>query len=174
MPYTKAKDNSTKALAVMAIAYILEEGEQNELIVADDSMIHYVLAMFSEAMDCSNKVSLESFSVEELAQGLGSLANHYVYKQIIVRHGALQLLVRLMKEGDDKETYWAIRCIRTLAFNDDNIKERIKKEPGAISTIQQLQSHDVQEVRQAAENVLYIIRRSETCPRHLSLSTTTH
>ncbi|XP_077985115.1 uncharacterized protein LOC144439756 [Glandiceps talaboti] len=156
-PYTKSTDKTVKALSVMAIAYIMEEDEQNDLIVADKTLIRYVIRTFNEAINTSDKTSLEGFSVEELAQGLSSLANHDKNKKIIVEAGALPLLVQLMKEGDEKEIFCATRAVWTLGFDDDN-KGKIKQEPGAVERLEQLKSHDSQRIQQAANGALWVIQ----------------
>ncbi|XP_070537112.1 uncharacterized protein [Ptychodera flava] len=157
-PYTKSTDKTIKALAIMTIAYIVEEDEQNDLIVADNAIIQYVIRTFKEAMISSDKTSIQGFNVEELAQGLSSLANHDKNKKIIVDAGALPLLVQLMNEGDEKEIYCATEAVWTLAFNDEN-KEKITNEPNAIETLEKLRSHDNQQIQQAAHGALWVIHK---------------
>ncbi|XP_077993817.1 uncharacterized protein LOC144447616 [Glandiceps talaboti] len=184
-PYTKSTDKTVKTLSVLAIAYIIEEDEQNDLIVADET-IRFVIRTFKEVLINSSDTTSPGgfeFSVEELAQGLSSLANHDKNKKIIVEAGALPLLVQLMKEGDEKEIFCAARAVWTLGFDDDN-KGKIKQEPGAVERLAQLQSHDSQRIQQAVNGALWVIQgdnyvhgsheggedASEECRDHVMIS----
>ncbi|XP_002733107.1 uncharacterized protein LOC100368265 [Saccoglossus kowalevskii] len=151
---TLERDPETASATMTLLNTIASLADRSE-VVCNLSKLGLIELLLNEL---KRTVLLEQYSTNaELVQGMSSLVNHDKNKQIIVKQKGLKLLVKLMKEGDDKETYWATRCVWTLAFDDDN-KEKIKKEPNAISTLEKLKSHDSQEVRNAAEGALWVIQ----------------
>ncbi|XP_077993207.1 uncharacterized protein LOC144447176 [Glandiceps talaboti] len=142
----------------MTLAYVVDEGdEQSDVIAADDNLIEFLIEHFKKALASPEKTSTEAgISAEEIAQGLYSLTNNDKNKPKIVEAGVLPLLVKLIKEGDEKEQYYSTKTIWNLAFDKSN-RDKIKESSDVIETLQQLKSHESQRVQKAASGALWVI-----------------
>eukprot|EP00058_Branchiostoma_floridae_P015677 XP_002601165.1 hypothetical protein BRAFLDRAFT_75614 [Branchiostoma floridae] len=128
IPYVKADNEEVegiKTMATLTLAYVVDE--ENLGIMADPSVISFIIEIFTGAVDDESKSHL-GYSATELAMGVERLAVNDTpddnNKLTLVAEGILPPLIILMTEGDEEEQLYSIRAISQLAFHSDN-KEKI-------------------------------------------------
>eukprot|EP00058_Branchiostoma_floridae_P015678 XP_002601166.1 hypothetical protein BRAFLDRAFT_75615 [Branchiostoma floridae] len=125
IPFLKAENEAVKTMVTLTLAYVIDE--ENLGIMADPSVIRFIIEVFTQAVDNEKKSHL-GYSAAELAMGVEKLAVNDTLddnnKLTLVAEGLLPPLIKLMTEGDEEEQLHAIRAISQLAFHPDN-KEKI-------------------------------------------------
>ncbi|CAH1238555.1 Hypp5602 [Branchiostoma lanceolatum] len=154
LPWINTSDEELKTVTVMTLAYIVGE-EDNELIMTDDSVIGFILTVFTEAVD-SGSMRSQGFSAMEMAMGISQLAQNDDNKVMIVEKGALPLLVQLMETGDEEEQEQGARAVWQLAFHDAN-KDKIRAEPRLMYQLKRLKDSKNPEIAKAANGALWVL-----------------
>ncbi|XP_078572363.1 uncharacterized protein LOC144859530 [Branchiostoma floridae x Branchiostoma japonicum] len=154
LPWINTSDEELKTVTVMTLAYIVGE-EDNDLIMADDSVISFIMTVFEEAVD-SELMRSQGFSAMEMAMGISQLAQNDDNKVMIVKKGALPLLVQLMETGDEEEQEQGANAVWQLAFHDDN-KDKIRAEPRLMYQLKRLKDSKNPETAKAANGALWVL-----------------
>ncbi|XP_019613750.1 PREDICTED: uncharacterized protein LOC109461788 [Branchiostoma belcheri] len=154
LPWVSTSDEELKTVTVMTLAYIVGE-EDNDLIMADDSVIGFIMTVFKEAVD-SELMRSQGFSAMEMAMGISQLAQNDDNKVLIVEKGALPLLVQLMETGDEEEQEQGAKAVWQLAFHDDN-KDKIRTEPRLMHQLKRLKDSKNPEIAKAANGALWVL-----------------
>ncbi|XP_077996742.1 uncharacterized protein LOC144450050 [Glandiceps talaboti] len=149
-----------KSIAMMTLAYIIEEHENH--LISDHSAIEFIAKLLRDAL-CSQTGRAEGFSSMELAQGLGHLAVNDRNKTKIDSAGALPLLVEMLQRSDPTEQAAAANALWNLTF-DDAVRKKIKDNEDCILALQQLSRAENERVKSAANGALWVIGRDDRPP----------
>ncbi|XP_077984441.1 uncharacterized protein LOC144439064 isoform X2 [Glandiceps talaboti] len=163
--YLNCKHVTIQAVSVLILAYIIKD-EEVEKISTGDECIQFILKILESALSVEDEqqyhLSQEYFfDTTEIVDGLIYLAANDTNKVKFVKHGALPLLVQLLKPTcTTTEQRLAATAIWTLAFHKDN-KVRIRKEEGCIEALKRLQSSDDKSLSKACNGALWELREDD-------------
>ncbi|XP_066297280.1 uncharacterized protein [Branchiostoma lanceolatum] len=151
IPYLQAHNDRLKTSATLTLAYVINK-EENLRIVADTSVVRFIIEVFTMAVDDATKKHL-GFRATELAMGVERLAvndtSHDDNKQKLVAEGVLTPLSKLMTEGEEDEKIHAIKAITQLAFHRDN-REKIRPFIPQLKKFKRSGNSDVAKVARGA------------------------
>ena len=151
--FAKKKDPEIAALSLLTLAYLVDENT-NHLISADRKLLRFIITLLDEAWLSEDRKS-NGFSAKELAEGLSHLAINDDNKKILGQIGVIPVLIPVIKtSNEDEERACATRALWMLAF-DDNNKNKIRHEEGAMDILHQLQQSENPEVQKAAAGALW-------------------
>ena len=162
--FARKKDPKIAALSLLALAYLVDENT-NYLILADENLLSFIIILLNLAWQSEDRRRCYGFSAKELAEGLSHLAINDANKKILGQNGVIPVLISVIKtSNEDEEKASATRALWMLAF-DDNNKEKIRQEEGAMDILHQLQQSKNSEVQKAAAGALWEIEGKTA--RHL-------
>lgn len=142
-------------LALLSLAYVADE-ESNQLVLADEEILVNLTSILKKAND-SERRKFDGFSARELAEGLSHLAINDTNKRVLGQKSAIKVLVSMIKtSGDNGEKASAVKALWMLAF-DENNKNLIAQEEGALNTLRQLQHCEDPDVQKGAAGALWEI-----------------
>ena len=151
--FAKKKDREIAALSLLTLAYLVDENT-NHLISADRKLLRFIITLLDEAWLSEDRKS-NGFSAKELAEGLSHLAINDDNKKILGQIGVIPVLIPVIKtSNEDEERACATRALWMLAF-DDNNKNKIRHEEGAMDILHELQQSENPEVQKAAAGALW-------------------
>lgn len=128
----KADISNVKTTSLLIIAYLLDEGEDKEMMKMADSELKYLIADLEKSL-LSATASI--FGPQELIEGLTRIAVVDENKSKLIDQGILPLLVKSLKNSrkyDSSHQAAAAKALWTLAFNDDS-RQRIIDEKGCMN-----------------------------------------
>ena len=161
--FAKTKVRTIAALSLLTLAYLVDENT-NHLISADKNLLRFIITLLDEAWQSEDRHS-NGYSAKELAEGLSHLAINDANKNILGQNGVIPVLISVIKtSNEDEEKASATRALWMLDF-DDNNKEKIRQEEGAMDILHQLQQSENPEVQKAAAGALWEIEGKTA--RHL-------
>ena len=151
--FAKKKVPAIAAESLLTLAYLVDENT-NHLILADENLLSFIITLLDEAWQSEDRHS-NGYSAKELAEGLSHLAINDANKNILGQNGVIPVLISVIKtSNEDEEKASATRALWMLAF-DDNNKEKVRQEEGAMDTLHQLQQSKNSEVQKAAAGALW-------------------
>ena len=151
--FAKTKVRTIAALSLLTLAYLVDENT-NHLISADKNLLRFIITLLDEAWQSEDRHS-NGYSAKELAEGLSHLAINDANKNILGQNGVIPVLISVIKtSNEDEEKASATRALWMLAF-DDNNKEKVRQEEGAMDILHQLQQSKNSEVQKAAAGALW-------------------
>ena len=161
--FAKKKVPAIAAESLLTLAYLVDENT-NHLILADENLLSFIITLLDEAWQSEDRHS-NGYSAKELAEGLSHLAINDANKNILGQNGVIPVLISVIKtSNEDEEKASATRALWMLAF-DDNNKEKVRQEEGAMDILHQLQQSENPEVQKAAAGALWEIEGKTA--RHL-------
>ena len=151
--FAKKKVRTIAAPSLLTLAYLVDENT-NHLILADETLLSFIITLLDEAWRSEDRRS-GGYSVRELAEGLSHLAINDDNKNILGQNGVIPVLISVIKTSkEDEEKGSATRALWMLAF-DNNNKEKVRQEEGAMDILHQLQQSKNSEVQKAAAGALW-------------------
>ena len=151
--FAKKKVPAIAAESLLTLAYLVDENT-NHLILADENLLNFIITLLDEAWQSEDRHS-NGYSAKELAEGLSHLAINDANKNILGQNGVIPVLISVIKtSNEDEEKASATRALWMLAF-DDNNKEKVRQEEGAMDILHQLQQSKNSEVQKAAAGALW-------------------
>ncbi|XP_073253920.1 uncharacterized protein [Porites lutea] len=151
--FAKKKVPAIAAESLLTLAYLVDENT-NHLILADENLLSFIITLLDEAWQSEDRHS-NGYSAKELAEGLSHLAINDANKNILGQNGVIPVLISVIKtSNEDEEKASATRALWMLAF-DDNNKEKVRQEEGAMGILHQLQQSKNSEVQKAAAGALW-------------------
>ena len=151
--FAKKKVQAIAATSLLTLAYLVDENT-NRLILADKNLLRFIITLLDEAWLSEDRHS-NSFSAKELAEGISHLAINDANKNILGQNGVIPVLISVIKtSNEDEEKASATRALWMLAF-DDNNKEKVRQEEGAMDILHQLKQSKNSEVQKAAAGALW-------------------
>ena len=151
--FAKKKVPAIAAESLLTLAYLVDENT-NHLISADENLLSFIITLLDEAWQSEDRHS-NGYSAKELAEGLSHLAINDANKNILGQNGVIPVLISVIKtSNEDEEKASATRALWMLAF-DDNNKEKVRQEEGAMDILHQLQQSKNSEVQKAAAGALW-------------------
>ena len=151
--FAKRKVPAIAAESLLTLAYLVDENT-NHLILADENLLSFIITLLDEAWQSEDRHS-NGYSAKELAEGLSHLAINDANKTILGQNGVIPVLISVIKtSNEDEEKASATRALWMLAF-DDNNKEKVRQEEGAMNILHQLQQSKNSEVQKAAAGALW-------------------
>ena len=151
--FAKKKVPAIAAESLLTLAYLVDENT-NHLILADENLLSFIITLLDEAWQSEDRHS-NGYSAKELAEGLSHLAINDANKNILGQNGVIPVLISVIKTSkEDEEKASATRALWMLAF-DDNNKEKVRQEEGAMGILHQLQHSENPEVQKAAAGALW-------------------
>ena len=152
--FARKKDPKIAALSLLALAYLVDENT-NYLILADENLLSFIIILLNLAWQSEDRRRCYGFSAKELAEGLSHLAINDANKKILGQNGVIPVLISVIKtSNEDEEKASATRALWMLAF-DNNNKEKVRQEEGAMDILHQLQQSKNPEVQKAAAGALW-------------------
>ena len=152
--FARKKDPKIAALSLLALAYLVDENT-NYLILADENLLSFIIILLNLAWQSEDRRRCYGFSAKELAEGLSHLAINDANKKILGQNGVIPVLISVIKtSNEDEEKASATRALWMLAF-DNNNKEKVRQEEGAMDILHQLQQSKNSEVKKAAAGALW-------------------
>ena len=174
--FAKKKFPAIAATSLLTLAYLVDENT-NHLILADENLLSFIITLLDEAWQSEDRHS-NGYSAKELAEGLSHLAINDANKNILGQNGVIPVLISVIKtSNEDEEKASATRALWMLAF-DDNNKEKVRQEEGAMDILHQLQQSENSEVQKAAAGALWELEgktarhseRMESTGNHVMIS----
>ena len=151
--FAKKKVPAIAAESLLTLAYLVDENT-NHLILADENLLSFIITLLDEAWQSEDRHS-NGYSAKELAEGLSHLAINDANKNILGQNGIIPVLISVIKtSNEDEEKASATRALWMLAF-DNNNKEKVRQEEGAMDILHQLQQSKNSEVQKAAAGALW-------------------
>ena len=151
--FAKKKVPAIAAESLLTLAYLVDENT-NHLILADENLLSFIITLLDEAWQSEDRHS-NGYSAKELAEGLSHLAINDTNKNILGQNGVIPVLISVIKtSNEDEEKASATRALWMLAF-DNNNKEKVRQEEGAMDILHQLQQSKNPEVQKAAAGALW-------------------
>ena len=151
--FAKKKVPAIAAESLLTLAYLVDENT-NHLILADENLLSFIITLLDEAWQSEDRHS-NGYSAKELAEGLSHLAINDANKNILGQNGVIPVLISVIKtSNEDEEKASATRALWMLAF-DNNNKEKVRQEEGAMDILHQLQQSKNSEVQKAAAGALW-------------------
>ena len=151
--FAKKKVPAIAAESLLTLAYLVDEN-MNHLILADENLLSFIITLLDEAWKSEDRHS-NGYSAKELAEGLSHLAINDANKNILGQNGVIPVLISVIKtSNEDEEKASATRALWMLAF-DNNNKEKVRQEEGAMDILHQLQQSENPEVQKAAAGALW-------------------
>ena len=151
--FVDAKVTRIAASSLLCLACLVVE-ETNHLILADENVLNFIIRMLDEAWQTKHRRS-NGYSARELAEGLSHLAINDTNKTVLGHKGAVGVLIAVLRTSRaNEERASALRALWMLAF-DDNNKEAIRQEAGALRMLRQLEHSKNPEVQKAAAGALW-------------------
>ena len=151
--FAKKKVPAIAAESLLTLAYLVDENT-NHLILADENLLSFIITLLDEAWQSEDRHS-NGYSAKELAEGLSHLAINDANKNILGQNGVIPVLISVIKtSNEDEEKASATRALWMLAF-DNNNKEKVRQEEGAMDILHQLQQSENPEVQKAAAGALW-------------------
>ena len=174
--FAKKNVPAIAAESLLTLAYLVDENT-NHLISADENLLSFIITLLDEAWQSEDRHS-NGYSAKELAEGLSHLAINDANKNILGQNGVIPVLISVIKtSNEDEEKASATRALWMLAF-DDNNKEKVRQEEGAMDILHQLQQSENSEVQKAAAGALWELEgktarhseRMESTGNHVMIS----
>ena len=174
--FAKKKVPAIAAESLLTLAYLVDENT-NHLILADENLLSFIITLLDEAWQSEDRHS-NGYSAKELAEGLSHLAINDANKNILGQNGVIPVLISVIKtSNEDEEKASATRALWMLAF-DNNNKEKVRQEEGAMDILHQLQQSKNPEVQKAAAGALWELEgktarhseRMESTGNHVMIS----
>ncbi|XP_068740648.1 uncharacterized protein [Montipora capricornis] len=174
--FAKKKIKAIATPSLLTLAYLVDE-DTNDFILADENLLGFIIALLHEACQSENRRS-NGYSAMELAEGLSHLASNDINKKILGKKGVTSVLISLIKtSSDDEEKASATRALWILSF-DDNNKEAIRQQDGAMELLRQLQQSKDTHLQKAAAGALWELegktarhaQRIESTGNHVMIS----
>ena len=174
--FAKKKVPAIAAESLLTLAYLVDENT-NHLILADENLLSFIITLLDEAWQSEDRHS-NGYSAKELAEGLSHLAINDANKNILGQNGVIPVLISVIRtSNEDEEKASATRALWMLAF-DDNNKEKVRQEEGAMDILHQLQQSKNSEVQTAAAGALWELEgktarhseRMESTGNHVMIS----
>ena len=154
LDFAKKNVPAIAATSLLTLAYLVDENT-NHLILADENLLSFIITLLDEAWQSEDQRRCYGYSAKELAEGLSHLAINDDNKKILGQIGVIPVLISVIKTSkEDEEKASATRALWMLAF-DDNNKEGIRQEEGAMDILHKLQQSENPEVQKAAAGALW-------------------
>ena len=154
LDFAKKKVPEIAVPSLLTLAYLVDENT-NHLILADKNLLSFIITLLDKAWQSDDRRRCYGYSAKELAEGLSHLAINDDNKKILGQIGVIPVLISVIKtSNEDEEKASATRALWMLAF-DDNNKEKIRQEEGAMDMLHQLQQSENSEVQKAADGALW-------------------
>jgi len=152
--FAKKKVAAISAPSLLTLAYLVDENTSH-LISADENLLSFIITLLDEAWQSEDRHS-NGYSAKELAEGLSHLAINDTNKNILGQNGVIPVLISVIKTSNEDEEIKAsaTRAFWMLAF-DNNNKEKVRQEEGAMDILHQLQQSKNSEVQKAAAGALW-------------------
>ncbi|XP_046543125.1 uncharacterized protein LOC124253410 [Haliotis rubra] len=154
LPFLKCQKTAVKMLTLLTLSYVLDES-QNDLLLADDSVFDFILIMIKQAWK-TKEHRYNGFSVLELVDGVTGLAKNDDNKKLIAKKGAVETMMKIMKDGSDDEKLGAVKCIWELSFDNDNRKS-FHENDELMTLLKSLKMSDNRKLSKAAGGALWEI-----------------
>ena len=175
--FAKKKVPAIAAESLLTLAYLVDENT-NHLILADENLLSFIITLLDGACRWEDRRRCYGFSSKELAEGVSYLAINDTNMNILGQNGVIPVLISVIKtSNEDEEKASATRALWMLAFNNNN-KEKIRQEEGAMDILHQLQQSENSEVQKAAAGALWELEgktarhseRMESTGNHVMIS----
>ncbi|XP_006816695.1 neuralized-like protein 4 [Saccoglossus kowalevskii] len=157
-PLLKSEDMGVVTVTMLTLSYIVDE-DKTDLLEATTNATEYLLGLLKKAVEdpeLRGRSDDSTWSALEIATGLGNMAINDKNKTTLVEASCLPLFVKLLQKGGPPEQECAANALWTLAKSPSN-KIKIASEPGAMDTLRQLSSSNIEAVKQAAERVIMTV-----------------
>ncbi|XP_064596403.1 uncharacterized protein LOC135463013 [Liolophura sinensis] len=160
-PFIENSDEMLKALAMLTLAYVVDEDE-NSTLIDETGVIKCVCEWLSKALS-NPKRRYRGFTPQELTQGLDKLAVNDSNKIKIVEEGALQSFLIMLQHDDIREESMAARAIWTLSF-DKNVRQKILEMTELIDMLEKMTQSPDENLSKSCIGALWVIREEADNP----------
>ncbi|BFZ13606.1 hypothetical protein BsWGS_16645 [Bradybaena similaris] len=140
MPLINSNDEFLKSIAMLTLAYIVEE-EENAKLIDETNTIKNIVHWIHKALENKQKRRFRGFTPAELTQGLAKLAVNDSNKGKIVEEGALADFCQMLLHTDPKEQATSAECLWTLSF-DKNVRQMINDFPELLAALDSLKDSE--------------------------------
>ncbi|XP_076444160.1 uncharacterized protein LOC143282413 [Babylonia areolata] len=115
------EEKDIKLVTLLALSYIIDEDE-NHLLIAEASDFDFFLETMCTAYESEDHRESSGYSLEELLEGLGNLAQNDDNKKLLMKKDVLVLLKPMLETGSEAEKQKTAQIIWNLAFDKENRK----------------------------------------------------
>ncbi|XP_046350499.2 uncharacterized protein LOC124131331 isoform X2 [Haliotis rufescens] len=156
LPFLKSKSEKVRLLVLLSLANMLDE-DQNDLLLADDSVFDFILFILERAWKYQSH-RFDGFSVEEVIDGMTGLAKNDSNKTLLVKKGVLPRLMNVLRDSSsDEEIEKAVKCVWELAFDEENRKD-FNKNKELMDLLKQRKTSSDNAVAKASEGALWVLQ----------------
>ncbi|XP_055860341.1 uncharacterized protein LOC106059582 [Biomphalaria glabrata] len=158
MPLIGVKNEFICSVAMLLLAYIIDEDE-NDKIVDENNIIIYIVTWLSQSLDHPSRRA-RGFTPWELTRGLSKLAVNDSNKKKIIEANALPEFSKMISFNDARELENTTECLWTLCF-DKSARQVIKDFPGLVTALDSLKNSDNEKIRKNAKGALWLINEEK-------------
>ncbi|XP_063437070.1 uncharacterized protein LOC134718461 [Mytilus trossulus] len=152
---SKEEHEMLKIMAMLTLAHIVEE-EENDKLIDDTGAVEGIVSYIKLALD-NERGRYKGFTPIELMDGLGKLAVNDKNKSKIVDAGALPLLLRMLKQDNIEEQAVASKALWTLSFDKD-VAQKIRDFEDLMPTLEKLSNSQDKNVEKNCKGALFVLK----------------
>ncbi|XP_071141109.1 uncharacterized protein [Mytilus edulis] len=152
---SKEEHEMLKIMAMLTLAHIVEE-EENDKLIDDTGAVEGIVSYIKLALD-NERGRYKGFTPIELMDGLGKLAVNDKNKSKIVDAGALPLLLRMIKQENIEEQAVASKALWTLSFDKD-VAQKIRDFEDLMPTLEKLSNSQDKNVEKNCKGALFVLK----------------
>ncbi|XP_078691396.1 uncharacterized protein LOC144921871 [Branchiostoma floridae x Branchiostoma belcheri] len=119
-PYLRNKDEGVRITTLSCLAFIVEDGNLHFIRLNVD-MTELIVSLLKDALDSPDHITTRGgfqYPALQVTTIISVLVRNDENKQILVTNGVVDLLIKMIETGDDKEKESALLCVRKLADSD--------------------------------------------------------
>ncbi|XP_052271259.1 uncharacterized protein LOC127871976 isoform X2 [Dreissena polymorpha] len=156
-PYLDSWNEGISRSTLATLAAIVNEAEC-KIINAAPERVQNLLDVLEKGLD-TNIRRFKGWSCKECAYTVRLLAQNDANKTLLVKLGALKLLVILGKKGNEDEQYESVQAVWVLCF-DKNNQEMVAKDEnlGVVELLFDLKKSPSARIRQTCNGALWTLR----------------
>ncbi|XP_076082164.1 uncharacterized protein LOC143052889 isoform X2 [Mytilus galloprovincialis] len=152
---SKEEHEMLKIMAMLTLAHIVEE-EENDKLIDDTGAVEGIVSYIKLALN-NERGRYKGFTPIELMDGLGKLAVNDKNKSKIVDAGALPLLLRMLKQDNIEEQAVASKALWTLSFDKD-VAQKIRDFEDLMPTLEKLSGSQDKNVEKNCKGALFVLK----------------
>ncbi|CAC5411830.1 unnamed protein product [Mytilus coruscus] len=152
---SKEEHEMLKIMAMLTLAHIVEE-EENDKLIDDTGAVEGIVSYIKLALN-NERGRYKGFTPIELMDGLDKLAVNDKNKSKIIDAGALPLLLKMLKQENIEEQAVASKALWTLSFDKD-VVQKIRDFEDVMPTLEKLSGSQDKNVEKNCKGALFVLK----------------
>ncbi|XP_052260659.1 uncharacterized protein LOC127864812 [Dreissena polymorpha] len=153
-PYLTSTDEMFSLTALATLASIVNEAE-SEIINAAHDRVKFLLKVLQKGLATKLR-RCNGWSCKECGYTIRMIAQNDANKKLLVELGALELLVKLGRTGNEEEQLESVHAIWALSFDKDNQQKVVSTEDlGVLELLFELKKSENVNIKKACNGALW-------------------